>query len=204
MGRVKIKRREYLPCFEEKINPLRGYFFATERLASSAILQIMPSGSAASPAIATFGAGCFWGTEETFRVLDGVLATAVGYCGGITESPTYEAVCTDLTGHAEVVQVTYDPAKISYEKLLDVFWTNHNPTTMNQQGPDFGSQYRSVIFAHSSEQKKIAEASKKALEESGTWQRPIVTQIVDGQQFYPAEDYHQQYLKKRGLGSCHI
>ena len=164
----------------------------------------MASGSAESPAIATFGAGCFWGVEETFRVLDGVLGTQVGYCGGRTENPTYEAVCTDLTGHAEVVQVTYDPTKISYEKLLDVFFANHNPTTQNQQGPDFGSQYRSVIFAHSPEQKKISEASKRVLEQSGKWHRPIVTQIVDAQPFYPAEDYHQQYLKKRGLGSCHL
>ncbi len=164
----------------------------------------MASKSDESKEIATFGAGCFWGVEETFRVLEGVLGTQVGYCGGTTENPRYEAVCTDLTGHAEVVQLTYDPAKISYEQLLDVFWSNHNPTTMNQQGPDFGSQYRSVIFTHSDEQKKIAEASKKALEQSGTWQRPIVTQIVDAQPFYPAEDYHQQYLKKRGLGSCHL
>lgn len=153
---------------------------------------------------ATFGAGCFWGVEETFRVLPGVLSTSVGYAGGLTENPNYEAVCTDLTGHAEVVQVTFDPAVIGYEKLLDVFWKNHNPTTQNQQGPDFGSQYRSVIFTHSPEQKKIAEASKTALEASGAWKRPIVTQIVDAQTFYPAEDYHQQYLKKRGLGSCHL
>jgi peptide-methionine (S)-S-oxide reductase len=153
---------------------------------------------------ATFGAGCFWGVEETFRVLPGVLSTAVGYAGGSTENPNYEAVCTDLTGHAEVVQIVFDPAVIAYEKLLDVFWKNHNPTTSNQQGPDFGSQYRSVIFTHSQEQKKIAEASKIALESSGMWKRPIVTQIVDATQFYPAEEYHQQYLKKRGLGSCHL
>ncbi len=154
--------------------------------------------------IATFGAGCFWGVEETFRVLPGVLATSVGYAGGMTENPSYEAVCTDLTGHAEVVQVTYDPALIAYEKLLEVFWKNHNPTTKNQQGPDFGSQYRSVIFVHSPEQRSIAEASKKSLEQSGTWKQPIVTQIEDAKTFYPAEDYHQQYLKKRGLGSCHV
>ncbi|MSR67653.1 peptide-methionine (S)-S-oxide reductase [Candidatus Peribacteria bacterium] len=154
--------------------------------------------------IATFGAGCFWGVEEAFRVLPGVLSTEVGYSGGTTENPGYEAVCTDLTGHAEVVQVTYDPAVISYEKLLDVFWKNHNPTTMNQQGPDFGSQYRSVIFLHSPEQRNIAEASKRALEQSGIWKRPIATQIEEAKTFYPAEDYHQQYLKKRGLGSCHF
>lgn len=159
---------------------------------------------AVSTETATFGAGCFWATEEAFRVLPGVVKTAVGYCGGNTEHPTYEAVCSDLTGHAEVVQILFDPAVISYEKLLDVFWKNHNPTTMNQQGPDFGSQYRSVIFTHSEEQKKIAEASKETLEKSGMWKRPIVTQIENAKIFTPAEDYHQQYLKKRGGGSCHI
>ena len=142
--------------------------------------------------------------EETFRVLPGVLETAVGYSGGTTEHPNYEAVCTDLTGHTEVVQIIFDPTIISYEKLLDVFWASHNPTTMNQQGPDFGSQYRSVIFVHSPEQRKVAEEKKKELEASGTWQRPIVTAIVEAKPFYRAEDYHQQYLKKRGLGSCHI
>ncbi len=153
---------------------------------------------------ASFGAGCFWGVEEAFRVLPGVMKTAVGYSGGNTEHPTYEAVCTDLTGHAEVVQIVFDPSVISYEKLLDVFWKNHNPTTVNQQGPDFGSQYRSVIFVYSPEQKKIAEVSKEALEKSGMWKRPIVTRIEDAKTFHPAEEYHQQYLKKRGLGSCHF
>lgn len=157
-----------------------------------------------SQEIATFGAGCFWGVEEAFRVIPGVLKAEVGYCGGMTAHPTYEAVCTDLTGHAEVVQVTFDPSTLSYETLLDVFWRNHNPTTVNQQGPDFGSQYRSVIFVHSPKQRSFAEASKAALETSGTWKRPIVTQIEDAKTFYPAEEYHQQYLKKRGLGSCHF
>ncbi len=157
-----------------------------------------------SPEIATVGAGCFWGVEEVFRVLPGVIKTEVGYSGGTTASPTYEAVCTDLTGHAEVVQITYDPNVISYESLLDIFWKNHNPTTQNQQGPDFGSQYRSVIFVHSSKQRMIAEGSKKALEESGLWKRPIVTHIEEAKVFTPAEDYHQQYLQKRGLGSCHF
>ncbi len=159
---------------------------------------------ATSTETATFGAGCFWGVEEAFRVLSGVKKTAVGYSGGTTEHPTYEAVCTDLTGHAEVVQIVFDPAVISYEKLLEVFWKNHNPTTVNQQGPDFGSQYRSVVFVHSQEQKKIAEASKEAIEKSGMWKRPIVTQIEDAKIFTPAEEYHQQYLMKRGLGSCHF
>lgn len=164
----------------------------------------MPSSAPSSQETATFGAGCFWGAEEVFRVLPGVLKTEVGYSGGVTENPTYEAVCTDLTGHAEVVQVTFDPSRASYETLLDVFWKNHNPTTVNQQGPDFGSQYRSVIFAHSPEQRVTAEASKKALENSGLWKRPIVTRIEDAKTFYPAEEYYQQYLRKRGLGSCHV
>jgi len=154
--------------------------------------------------LATFGAGCFWGVEETFRQVPGVLETAVGYMGGTLENPTYEDVCTGQTGHAEVIHVTFDPSQVSYEALLDIFWKNHNPTTPNQQGPDFGTQYRSVIFYHTPEQQKIAEASKEALEASGTWKKPIVTQIVPASTFWIAEDYHQRYLQKRGLGACHI
>jgi peptide-methionine (S)-S-oxide reductase len=153
---------------------------------------------------ATFGAGCFWGVEETFRKIPGVTSTAVGYCGGSTQSPTYEQVCTDRTGHAESVEIEYDPSKVSYEKLLEVFWDNHNPTTLNRQGPDAGSQYRSVIFYHSPEQKAAAEASKKKLDESGKFRRPIVTQIVPAAPFWRAEEYHQQYLEKRGLSNCHL
>lgn len=153
---------------------------------------------------ATFAAGCFWGVEATFRQLKGVAATAVGYCGGHTENPTYREVCADMTGHAEAVQVTYDPALVSYGDLLKVFWENHNPTTMNRQGPDVGSQYRSAIFFHSPEQKSEAEASKKALDASGKYKRPIVTEIVPAAPFWMAEDYHQQYLEKRGLSQCHI
>jgi peptide-methionine (S)-S-oxide reductase len=153
---------------------------------------------------ATFGAGCFWGVEELYRTQPGVIETAVGYMGGTLENPTYEAVCTDSTGHAEVVHVTYNPEEISYEKLLELFWENHNPTTPNQQGPDFGSQYRSAIFYHDEEQKQIAEQSKEALEQSGKWKKPIVTEVVKASTFWPAEDYHQKYLMKRGLGSCHI
>ncbi|MDP2691821.1 MAG: peptide-methionine (S)-S-oxide reductase MsrA [bacterium] len=154
--------------------------------------------------LATFGAGCFWGVEETFRKLPGVLETMVGYEGGETKNPSYEEVCAKGTGHAEVVQVEFDPDKISYEKLLNIFWENHNPTTPNQQGPDFGSQYRSVIFFHNPEQKKKAQASKEKLEASGKWKNPIVTEIVTAKPFYKAEDYHQQYLMKRGEDSCHI
>ena len=153
---------------------------------------------------ATFGAGCFWGVEATYRQVPGVQATAVGYEGGTLENPTYKDVCTDTTGHAEVVEVTFDPAQVSYETLLNVFWENHNPTTLNSQGPDFGSQYRSAIFFHSPEQKAIAEASKSAWDKSGRFRRPIVTEIVPAQTFYVAEDYHQQYLEKRGLSHCHI
>src|SRR3989338_893515 len=157
-----------------------------------------------SSEIATFGAGCFWGVEETFRTTLGVIDTQVGNMGGTMRNPTYQDVCTDETGHAEVVQVTFDPAKISYEKLLAIFWQSHNPTTLNMQGPDVGSQYRSAIFAHSAEQKAAAENSKSALDKAKKFVRPIVTQIVDVGTFYPAEEYHQKYLMKRGLGSCHI
>lgn len=153
---------------------------------------------------ATFGAGCFWGVEETFRKLPGVIETAVGYMGGTTENPTYEQVCTDRTGHAEVMQVTYDSEKISYEKLLEIFWNSHNPTTLNRQGPDVGTQYRSAIFYHTPQQKEIAEKSKEELEKSGKWKSPIVTEITPAQNFWKAEEYHQKYLMKRGEDACHI
>jgi len=152
---------------------------------------------------ATFGAGCFWGVEAEFRQLPkGVVSTAVGYEGGTMKNPTYRDVCTDRTGHAEVVEVEYDPEKISYEDLLKVFWANHDPTTLNRQGPDVGTQYRSVIFYHTPEQQAAALASKEKLEKSGRYRRPIVTEIVPATSFYRAEHYHQQYLEKRGLSSC--
>jgi peptide-methionine (S)-S-oxide reductase len=153
---------------------------------------------------ATFAAGCFWGVEATFRQIPSVTATRVGYTGGETKNPTYKDVCTDTTGHAEAVEVDYDPAKVSYEDLLNVFWENHDPTQLNRQGPDFGKQYRSAIFYHSPEQEQAAKASKEKLEKSGQFSRPIVTQIVSAVTFYEAEDYHQQYLEKRGLATCHI
>jgi peptide-methionine (S)-S-oxide reductase len=153
---------------------------------------------------ATFGAGCFWGVEEEFRKVPGVRDTAVGYSGGRLENPTYEDVCTDRTGHAEVVEVEYDPAEVSYETLLDVFWNGHNPTQLNRQGPDVGTQYRSAIFFHTPEQEAAARASKERLEKSGHFPRPIVTEISPAQRFWRAEDYHQRYLEKRGLGSCHV
>lgn len=152
--------------------------------------------------LATFAAGCFWGVEEQFRTTPGVKETAVGYMGGQTEHPTYEQVCTDATGHAEVVQVTYDPAEVSYEKLLDVFWESHDPTEIDRQGPDIGTQYRSVIFYHSPEQQAAAEASKAALDASGTFTTPIATEIVPAEKFWLAEDYHQHYVQKGGI--CHI
>ncbi len=153
---------------------------------------------------ATFGGGCFWGVEAVFRQVEGVTATEVGYAGGTTENPTYRDVCSDTTGHAEVVRVHYDPSRVSYEKLLEVFWNEHDPTTLDRQGPDIGSQYRSVIFYHDDQQKAAALASKKRLEESGRYKRPIVTQILPAGPFYRAEEYHQQYLEKRGLSTCRI
>jgi peptide-methionine (S)-S-oxide reductase len=153
---------------------------------------------------ATFGAGCFWGVEEAFRQTPGVTSTAVGYAGGTLDNPTYEQVCSGRTGHAEVVQVEFDPAQVSYEQLLQVFWENHNPTQLNRQGPDIGTQYRSAIFYHSPEQKEVAEQSKQQLEASGQFNRPIVTQIEAASTFYRAEEYHQQYLAKRGARSCHF
>ena len=153
---------------------------------------------------ATFGAGCFWGVEETFRQIPGVLDTAVGYLGGHTQNPTYQDVCTDESGHAEVVQVTYDPAKVSYDQLLNTFWESHDPTTLNRQGPDIGTQYRSAIFFHSPEQERVARASKEKMQASGRFRRPIVTEITPASTFYRAEDYHQKYLAKRGLSHCHI
>lgn len=153
---------------------------------------------------ATFGAGCFWGVEAAFRSVPGVISTIVGYCGGKTANPTYKEVCTDTTGHAEVVEVTYEPTQVAYEQLLDVFWGNHDPTTPNRQGPDVGSQYRSVIFYHGPKQETAARASKEKLDKSGKLRRPIVTEIVPAVPFYKAEEYHQRYLEKRGLASCHI
>jgi peptide-methionine (S)-S-oxide reductase len=153
---------------------------------------------------ATFAAGCFWGVEETFRQVPGVIETTVGYLGGHSANPTYKDVCTDETGHAEVVQVTFDPSKVSYEKLLDVFWSAHDPTTLNRQGPDIGTQYRSAIFFHSPEQERQARASKERMQVSGKFRRPIVTEITPASTFYPAEEYHQKYLAKRGLSHCHI
>ena len=154
--------------------------------------------------IATFGAGCFWGIEAAFRRVPGVLDAAVGYSGGRTENPSYQDVCTDTTGHAEVVQVAFDPAKLSYEQLLDVFWTIHDPTQVNRQGPDYGKQYRTAIFFHSPEQEAAAKKSKQALEASGKLRRPVVTEITAAGPFWRAEEYHQRYLEKRGAASCHI
>lgn len=153
-------------------------------------------------ATATFGAGCFWGVEVAFRRVPGVLDAAVGYAGGTVPNATYEQVCTGRTGHAEVVQVEYDPERVGYEQLLDVFFVNHDPSQLNRQGPDVGTQYRSVIFFHDEAQEQAARAAKEALQASGRHRRPIVTQIEPFTTFYRAEAYHQQYLEKRGLASC--
>lgn len=153
---------------------------------------------------ATFGAGCFWGIEATFRTLDGVTGTAVGYMGGHADNPTYKDVCAGQTGHAEVVQLEYNPEVVSYERLLDAFWEVHDPTQLNRQGPDVGEQYRSVIFYHDDEQREAAERSKADLARSGRFEREIATAIEPAATFWMAEDYHQQYLEKRGLAHCAI
>ena len=154
---------------------------------------------------ATFGAGCFWGVESVFEQVDGVTATKVGYTGGFTQAPSYEDVCSHRTGHAEAVEVTYDPARVGYDKLLDIFWMNHDPTQLNRQGPDIGDNYRSVIFFHSPDQEAAAVASKRHLEELGRYRRPIVTEIVPAATFWDAEDYHQKYFSRRGIAAtCHL
>lgn len=153
---------------------------------------------------ATFAAGCFWGVQNLFDQIDGVVSTRVGYIGGHTQNPTYQEVCTDQTGHAEAVEIIFDPAKVSYQQLLTVFWENHDPTALNRQGPDVGAQYRSEIFYHGPEQAQIAHASKQALEQSGQFNQPIVTRITPAADFYPAEEYHQKYFEKNNIQSCSI
>jgi len=160
------------------------------------------AGESAKYEKATFAAGCFWGVEAAFRKVDGVISTQVGYTAGHTEDPTYQQVCTDKTGHAEAVEVTYDPAKVTYEQLLDVFWGIHDPTTLNHQGPDVGRQYRSAIFYHNKQQECTATAIKQELQQSGRFNNPIVTEITPASKFHRAEEYHQRYLQKRGQMSC--
>lgn len=162
------------------------------------------SGSRGATQTATFAAGCFWGVEAEFRREPGVVDTAVGYEGGTMQNPTYKDVCTDRTGHAEVVQVQFDPARVSYEQLVELFFDLHDPTTRNRQGPDYGSQYRSAIFYHTPEQQHAAEQIKERFDKGGRFPRPIVTQIVPAAEFYRAEEYHQRYLEKRGEASCHV
>ncbi len=153
---------------------------------------------------ATFGAGCFWGVEARFAEIPGVIDTASGYAGGELEHPTYKEVCTDRTGHAEVVEVTFDPSRVSYDTLLDAFFSLHDPTQLNRQGPDFGSQYRSVVFTHSGEQMQQARAKIDELNASGAYRKPIVTKVEPATTFWRAEEYHQRYLEKRGMVHCHI
>jgi peptide-methionine (S)-S-oxide reductase len=155
-------------------------------------------------ALATFAAGCFWGVEAAFRNVPGVIDTAVGYMGGSMENPTYEDVCTDRTGHAEVVQVEYDPGRVTYDELLRTFFENHDPTQLNRQGPDVGTQYRSAVFFHDAEQAAAARAAKNELEKSGRFRRPIATEITAAGPFWRGEEYHQRYLEKRGLAHCHL
>lgn len=170
-------------------------------------LRFVAAGGEAAPApttaTATFAAGCFWGVQTTFDAVKGVVSTRVGYCGGSLPSPTYKQVCTDTTGHAEAIEVVYDPARVTYAQLLEVFFANHNPTQLNRQGPDVGTQYRSAIFVHDAAQRAAAEACKARLEATGAFKRPIATVISDAATFWPAEDYHQKYLEKRGMAKCH-
>lgn len=153
---------------------------------------------------ATFGAGCFWGVESFFRQIPGVADAVCGYAGGCMNNPSYKDVCTDQTGHAEVVEVSFDPTRVTYEKLVDVFFQNHDPTTLNRQGPDVGTQYRSVIFTHSDEQDRIAREKKAAYGKSGKFKKPIVTTVEPAPAFWRAEEYHQRYFEKNGLPSCHV
>src|SRR5437763_17116936 len=187
-----------------KINAVTRPMSLRMRSASFAAQEHPITKKAGDMAKATFAAGCFWGVEATFRQIPGVTSTRVGYTGGELKNPTYKDVCSDRTGHAEAVEVDYDPAKVSYAILLNVFWENHDPAQLNRQGPDFGTQCRSAIFYHSPEQEQEARASKAKLEKSGQYSRPITTQVDPATTFYEAEDYHQQYLEKRGLASCHI
>ncbi len=154
---------------------------------------------------AVFGAGCFWGVESSFRAVEGVVDVAVGYAGGNVAKPSYRQVCTGKTGHAEVVQVEYDPARVTFAQLVEVFWQIHDPTTLNRQGPDFGTQYRSVIFYSDEDERTAAEESKRRLDESGQLGRPVVTQIVPAAEFYRAEEYHQRYYERMGIApTCGI
>jgi len=154
--------------------------------------------------LATFGAGCFWGVEARFRQVEGVLDATSGYMGGSVDDPGYEAVCSGTTGHAEVVQVSFDPRRVAYEALLALFFEMHNPTTLNRQGPDIGNQYRSVVFFHSDQQKDTAQRAIEEIDRSGHWPSPVVTAVEPAQPFWPAEEYHQRYLEKHGLGHCSI
>lgn len=153
---------------------------------------------------ATFAAGCFWGVEDAFRQVNGVTSTTVGYTGGTTANPSYKQVCTGDTGHAEAVELEYDPAQVSYRELLAAFFQAHDPTQLNRQGPDFGTQYRSAIFFQDPEQESEARTAKSALEKAGIFKRPIVTQIVPAAEFYRAEEYHQKYFEKQGIRACHL
>lgn len=174
-------------------------------LCVAAVAMSMPSDAmGARMEKATFGAGCFWHVEEAFRQVKGVVSTRVGYMGGKTDNPAYRDVCSHTTGHAEVVEVTFDPSKVTYEKLLDTFWDEHDPTSVNRQGPDVGDQYRSAIFYHSEDQRKKAMASIAALEKSGKYKRPTATELVPVTTFWMAEEYHQQYLEKHGMSSCGV
>jgi len=186
-------------CFEKK----EAVKMNSSQVQNNTVQTTEPAGEPSRYKTATFAAGCFWGVEAAFSQVGGVISITVGYTGGTTENPTYSQVCSGATGHAEAVEVIYDPSKISYEQLLEVFWNIHDPTTYNRQGPDVGAQYRSAIFYHTPEQLAEAKNSIEKLERSGRFEGSIVTEIKPAAKFYPAEEYHQQYLKKHGQISCH-
>jgi len=186
-------------CFEKK----EAVKMNSSQVQNNTVQTTEPAGEPSQYKKATFAAGCFWGVETAFSEMPGVISTTAGYTGGTTENPTYKQVCSGTTGHAEAVEITYDPSRVSYEQLLEVFWNIHDPTTYNRQGPDVGAQYRSAIFYHTPEQLAEAKNSIEKLERSGRFEGSIVTEIKPAAKFYPAEEYHQQYLKKQGKISCH-
>lgn len=208
IGGCDEKQWQGVLAFMRELNPAPAEGISGMNTPKEPEMEIDPSNNATAKGskleMAMFGAGCFWGVEATFRKVPGVLDTAVGYSGGRMKNPTYQQVCTDKTGHAEVVRIEFDPAKVSYEQLLEIFWANHDSTTLNRQGPDIGKQYRSAVFFFTPEQEVAAKAMKAELTKAKRYRRPIVTEIERAREFWRAEEYHQRYLEKKGLDNCHF